>query len=55
MPIDQVKWACFKRNFSSIFDRMEIGDEFKPIDNLFKKIEDSHAKDLEKRFRGTDN
>ena len=54
-PLDQVQWACFKRNFSSIFDRVEIGDEFKPIDNLFKKIEDSHTQDLEKRFRGTDN
>ena len=53
--LDQVQWGCFKRNFSSIFERVEIGDEFKPIDNLFKKIEDSHAQDLEKRFRGTDN
>ena len=53
--LDQVQWACFKRNFSSIFERVEIGDEFKPIENLFKKIEDSHAQDLEKRFRGTDN
>ena len=50
----QVQWASFNRNFVSIFERVEIGDEFNPIENLFKKIEDSHAQDLEKRFRGTD-
>ena len=53
--LDQVQWDYFKRNFSSIFERLEIGHEFKPIENLFNKIEDSHAQDLEKRFRGTDN
>jgi methionyl-tRNA synthetase len=53
--LDQVQWTCFKRNFSSIFERIEIGDEYKPIENLFNKIEDFHAQDLEKRFRGTDN
>ena len=53
--LDQVQWSYFKRNFSAIFERVEIGDEFKPIDNLFNKIDDSHAQDLEKRFRGTDN
>ena len=54
-PLDQVQWACFKRNFSSIFERVEIGDEFKPIENLFTKIENSLAQNLEKQFRGTDN
>ena len=53
--LDQVQWAFFNTNFSSIFERVEIGEEFKPIDNLFKKIEDSHAIELEKRFRGEDN
>ena len=54
-PLDQVSWAFFTRNFSSIFERVEIGDEFKPIENLFHKIENSHVQDLEQRFRGTDN
>ena len=54
-PLDQIPWPFFKRNFSSIFERVEIGDKFKPIENLFNKIDDSHAQDLEKRFRGTDN
>ena len=44
-----------QKKFQFNFERVEIGDEFKPIENLFKKIEDSHAQDLEKRFRGTDN
>ena len=52
--LDQDQWGRFKRNFSSIFERVEIGDEFNPIENLFKKIENSHAQDLERRFRGTD-
>ncbi len=53
--LDQTQWACFKKDFSSIFERVEIGDEFKPIENLFNKIENSHVQDLEKRFRGTGN
>ena len=53
--LDQVHWACLEKNFSLIFERVDFGDEFKPIDNLFNMIDDSHAQDLEKRFRGTDN
>ena len=53
--LDQVPWACYTRNFSSIFERVEIGDEFKPIENLFHKIENGYVQDLEKRFRGNDN
>ena len=51
----QAEWACNEKNFCSIFVRVEAGAEFKPIENLFNKIENSHAQDLEKRFRGTDN
>ena len=50
---DKVQWASFKKNLTSIFERVEIGNEFKPIENLFKKIEDSEILDLEKQFRGT--
>ena len=51
----QFQWPNINRNFSSIFERVEIGDEFKPIENLFNKIDNSCAQNLEKRFQGTDN
>ncbi len=49
---DKLQWPSIQGNFYSIFEKVETGEEFKPIENLFTKIEDKHALDLEKRFAG---
>ena len=52
---NKLQWPSFKKDFNSIFERVETGEEFKPIENLFKKIDDSQALDLEKRFEGSED
>jgi methionyl-tRNA synthetase len=50
----ELRWDHFKRDFTSVFERVQSGEEYKSINNLFKKIEDSDTLALEKRFAGTD-
>ena len=44
--------AFLGENFTSIFEKVKVGEEFNPIENLFTKIEDSRVKILEKQFAG---
>ncbi len=52
---DSVEWSFFKDDFETIFERVKFGAKFKPLQNLFKKIDNKEALDLEKRFAGTDD
>ena len=52
---DKTQLNSFKKNFASIFERVNIGEALKPVENLFKKIEDTDVLDLEKQFRGINN
>ena len=47
------KWPTLKKKFTLIFDKVKIGEEFKPLENLFKKIDDGDISNLEKQFAGT--
>ncbi len=49
------QWPSVKQNFASIFEKVEIGVKIRPIENLFKKIDDSYVLDLEKQFEGKSN
>ena len=44
-----------KKNFASIFETVEFGENFKPVENLFTKIADDEAINLEQQFSGTNN
>ena len=52
---EKPQWPSPKEDFESIFEKIEHGDDFKQIENLFVKISDDHALDLEKRFSGKKN
>ena len=52
---DKIQWNSFKEDFASIFKKIEFGDDFEPIDNLFTKISDGEAQELEKRFAGVND
>ena len=49
------QWPSINKNFTSIFEKVQIGEEISPIENLFSKIDDSYVLDLEKEFRGHDD
>ena len=49
---DKIQWPSLEENFISIFEKVEVGQEFNPIENLFTKIEDGEAMSLEKKFAG---
>ena len=48
----KIQWPSSEENFTSIFEKVKVGEEFNPIENLFTKIEDSKALSLEKQFAG---
>ena len=52
---EKPQWPSSKEGFTSVFEKIEHGDDFKQIENLFVKIADDYAQDLEKRFSGTNN
>ena len=52
---NKIQWPSFKEDFASIFEHIEFGESFEPIENLFTKIADPDALDLEKRFAGSYN
>ncbi len=52
---EKSQWPSLKEDFTSIFEKIEYGDDFKQIENLFVKISDDYALDLAKRFSGTNN
>ena len=49
---DKIQWPSLEENFISIFEKVEVGQEFNPIENLFTKIEDGETMSLEKKFAG---
>ena len=49
---DKIQWPSLEENFTSIFEKVEVGQEFNPIENLFTKIEDDKTMRLEKKFAG---
>ena len=49
---DKIQWPSLEENFTSIFEKVEVGQEFNPIENLFTKIEDDKTMSLEKKFAG---
>ncbi len=49
---DKIQWPSLEENFTSIFEKVEVGQEFNPIENLFTKIEDGETMSLEKKFAG---
>ena len=49
---DKIQWPSLEENFTSIFEKVEVGQEFNPIENLFTKIEDGETVSLEKKFAG---
>ena len=48
----KIQWPSLGENFASIFEKVEVGEKFNPIENLFTKIEDGQANSLEKQFAG---
>ncbi|MFL2796618.1 MAG: methionine--tRNA ligase [Paracoccaceae bacterium] len=52
---EKSQWPSLKEDFTSIFEKIDYGDDFKQIENLFVKISDDYALDLAKRFSGTNN
>ena len=52
---NKLQWPSSEKDFASIFERVEIGEDFHPVENLFTKITDGEALDLEKRFSGIDS
>lgn len=52
---EKSQWPPLKEDFTSIFEKIDYGDDFKQIENLFVKISDDYALDLAKRFSGTNN
>jgi methionyl-tRNA synthetase len=52
---DKIPSSFFSGDFRNNFEIIKFGEDFKPIANLFKKIEDKEALDLEERFRGNDD
>jgi hypothetical protein len=42
-----------KKDFASIFETVDFGGSFKPVENLFTKIADGEALNLEQQFAGT--
>ena len=48
----KIQWPSMEENFTSIFEKVKVGEKFNPIENLFTKIEDSEARSLEKQFAG---
>ena len=48
----KIQWPSSEENFTSIFEKVKVGEKFNPIENLFTKIEDSKALSLEKQFAG---
>ena len=49
---DKIQWPSLEENFISIFEKVEVGQEFNPVENLFTKIEDAETVGLEKKFAG---
>jgi methionyl-tRNA synthetase len=52
---EKSQWPSLKEDFTSMFEKIDYGDEFKQIENLFVKISDDYALDLAKQFSGTNN
>ena len=52
---EKSQWPSLKEDFTSIFEKIDYGDDFKQIENLFVKISNDYALDLAKRFSGTNN
>ena len=52
---DELQWPTTKKDFASNFETVRFGENFKPVENLFTKISDAEARDLEDRFAGTTN
>ncbi|MDC3087253.1 methionine--tRNA ligase [Paracoccaceae bacterium] len=50
---EKSQWPSLKEDFTSIFEKIDYGDDFKQIENLFVKISDGYALDLAERFSGT--
>ena len=50
----KIQWPFLGENFTSIFEKVKVGEEFSPIENLFTKIEDGQANSLEKQFAGNE-
>ena len=50
---DDAQWPNYKEDFESVFEKIEIGECFDPIENLFVKIADAEVLELEKRFAGS--
>ena len=51
---EKLQWPS-KENFTEYFEKLEFGGEFKSIENLFRKIDDVEALNLEKQFGGADS
>ena len=49
---DKIQWPSLEENFTSIFEKVEVGQEFNPVENLFTKIDDGETMSLEKKFAG---
>ena len=52
---EKSRWPSLKEDFTSIFEKIDYGDDFKQIENLFVKISDDYIVDLAKQFSGTNN
>ena len=52
---EKPQWPSHKEDFGSIFEKIEHGDDFKQIENLFAKISDDYVLSLVERFSGTNN
>ena len=52
---DELEWPTMKKDFASIFETVRFGENFKPVENLFTKIADNEARNLENQFAGTTN
>ena len=52
---DELEWPIIKKDFASIFETVRFGENFNPVENLFTKIADEEARDLEHQFAGTTN
>ena len=50
---DELQWPTIKKDFASTFETVKFGATFKPVENLFIKIADGEALNLEKQFAGT--
>ena len=50
---DELQWPAIEKDFVSIFEKIEFGENFKPVENLFTKIADDEALNLEHQFAGT--